>query len=159
MIALRYQTDVWTDKEFAPFGESSGPMSPSGLSTSFESEVDRLWMERVVNLRRIRSLRDDWDGEGANAPKPEVVDSVEDLFGLLRRNQSLPPPSRVVASSTGSVIIEWQMEGGVYFEAECSEPYRIEWMLETPNEGTVHREESWRPVRSGRQLGSLYQAA
>jgi hypothetical protein len=159
MPALGHQTDVWTDKEFVRFGASSGPMSPSGLSTSVESEFDRQWTERAADLRRIRSLRDDWDGEGAEAPRPEVVDSVEDLLELLRRNQSLPPPSRVVASPNGSVIIEWQMEGGAYREAECSEPYRAEWMLEVPNRPTTHWPQLWESVKSQRQRSSWYRAA
>lgn len=157
MLALRYQTDVWTDKEFAPFGESSGPMSPSGLSTSFESAFDRQWTERTADLKRLRSLRDNWDGEGAEAPRPEVVDSIEVLFGSLRSAGSWPPPSRIDASPNGSVIIEWQIERDTYLEAECSEPYRAEWMLEVPNKPTTHWPQFWE--QPPRQRGGWYRAA
>lgn len=159
MPTLEHQTDVWSDKEFVHFGATSGPMSPSGLSTSSESEFYRQWSERITNLRRLRSLRDNWDSEGAEAPRPEVVDSIEVLFGSLRSDRSLPPPSRIVASPSGSVIIEWQIERGTYLEAECSEPYHAEWMLEVPNRPTTHWPQFWGSVQSQRQRGSWYRAA
>lgn len=157
MHALQYQTDVWTDEVFTPSDVSSGPMNPSGLSTSFESELDRQWANLTEELRHIRSLGNNWDEEGAQGPEPQVVDSVEDLFMLLRNNLSLPPPSRVVASPNGSVVVEWQIGDGRYMEVECSEPYRAEVMYVTPGMPTIHEEEIWEPTRFQRR--SRYQAA
>lgn len=158
MSAIRYQTDVWTDEGFAP-SVSSGPMSPSALSTSFESEIDRQWSDQIMQLRRIRSMRDDWDGEGAEAPKPEVVDSVEDLLLQIREDQSAPPPSRIVASPDGALVIEWQLGNDGYVEMECSEPYRAEWMIELLDRPPVHQEHSWMPVPVRNRRNGFYLAA
>lgn len=133
MLARQYRSDVWSDEAFA------------------ESQLNKQWSERMADLLRIESLRDNWDGEGAEAPLPELVDSLVELLSTFRAEQTAPPPSRVVASPIGSVVIEWQLEDNVYAELECSEPYRAEWMLEVPNEQTTHWPQSWEPPSSPRR--------
>lgn len=133
-------TNYMSDESFVSF--ATGPMSQNALVTSRESGVERQWMECIYELKRLRSLRDDWDGDGAQAPKPEVVDSIEGLFEALRK-KAFGPPSRITASVHGNIVIEWQLNGGSYLEAECSEPYRAEWMLEIPGNRIHHWVQEW----------------
>lgn len=140
------RTDVWSDSVFAYYGTGGGPFAQEGLTTSDASHIDKQWAMRIEDLLRIRLLRDNWDGEDAPAPAPEVIDSVLELFPLLRTQAELPPPNRIVPSREGGIVIEWQFDPDHYLEAECSEPYRAEWMLEIPDAPTAHWPQNWGPL-------------
>ena len=54
----------------------------------------------------MRSLCDDWDGDGAVAPGVAVVDTA--LTQAIRlRSKYHNPPDRVIAGVNGSVVLEW----------------------------------------------------
>lgn len=150
MSAYAQRTDYLSDRNFRYFGTGAGTLSQSGLLTSRHGEFEQQWAECIADLRRLRSLPEDWDGEGATPPRPEVVDSVEELLLELRsdnfrnkQTQTTPPPSRIVASHNGSVVVEWQLEGGVYYEVECAEPYRAESMTVILDQEAIHKEMVW----------------
>lgn len=160
MLAHRNQSNFWSDEGLDYYGAQSGPLVPDGLSTSFHSEMNRQWQDRIDDLIHIRSLHDNWDGEGAVAPQPELVDSLELFFGYIRAGDFLPPPSRIAASNQGTVVVEWQLENGHYLEAECDQPFHADWMSEVPNEPPLHWEESWRPLSNQHiSTARLYRAA
>ena len=70
-------------------------------------------------LRELSKLPEDWDGLGAKQPKPEVIDSILALVSLRGG------PSRIVASPSGSIVLEWQAPG-IRLEVEVTEPYHAE---------------------------------
>ncbi len=49
------------------------------------------WKKCFDSLLEIRELEDDWDGQGTQAPTPEVVDSAMILSVMLRQRGILPP--------------------------------------------------------------------
>ena len=155
MLAQRQARGTWSNENFIGYGENSGPLDPKGLSTFFESDAEIEWLNRMAKLSQeledIRALPDNWDGEGAEAPKAELVDSVIDLLGSLQSQRTLPPPTRMAASPVGNIILEWQFEHSAYLEAEIVEPFHVEWMLELPFLPTQHWEESWMPAYAKKQ--------
>jgi|GEM_PF-1809044 len=72
-----------------------------------DSEAVRIaWKKVMQELRDMRSLSDDWDGDGAVAPGVAVVDTA--LTQAIRlRSQYHNPPDRVIAGVNGSVLLEW----------------------------------------------------
>ena len=146
MYCVSTSTDVWSDaSSWTELG--TGSLKRKGLFTSVDDIIERQWRERFDDLALIRSFMDDWDGEGALAPTPELVDSVSELLKLLRNKRDFSPPSRIVAAPLGSIIVEWQTTQ-IYFEAEISTPYRAEWMFELPDSNFEHFDESWEPISS-----------
>jgi hypothetical protein len=116
------------------------------------------------------TLGDDWDGKGALAPGIGVLRAAAELIG--QASNALPPPARIVASPTGSIVVEWEV-GGSYLEAEIEEPGRAEWMLEEqgryhhwetrwhilPQEAPWDSAESTRRIRAQRDLSDSAVAA
>jgi len=84
------------------------------------------WKKVIGKLFVMMSLRDDWDGLDSPAPHPGIVASAIYLAENLI-TEDYPPPTRVVATPSGTVGFEWQ-QPGVYMEAEIVMPYRSEWM-------------------------------
>ena len=150
MLAHIQSRDIWSNETFIPYGADSGPLGAEGLSSSSEDQVDREWSNSTASLtlklEQIRSLRDNWDGEGAMAPGEGIVESTIALLSSLQNKNKygLPPPTRIVASQAASIVIEWQLEHGEHLEAEILEPYRAEWMLVQPNHHPLHWEGSWK---------------
>jgi len=80
------------------------------------------WKRCIDNLLEIRLLEDDWDGQGTEAPTPELVDSAI-ILAVLLRQAYLAPPCRTVQSLNGGVILEWQWHDQTTFEIEVVEPF------------------------------------
>ena len=143
MLAQRQARGTWSNENFIGYGENSGPLNPAGLSTFFKSDMEDRWSNRMMGLIQeledIQSLQDNWDGEGAEAPKSELVDSTITLLRFIQN--TLPPPTRITPSQTGNIVLEWQFEDNIYLEAEIVDPFHIEWMLEVPFQPTQHWEE------------------
>lgn len=74
----------------------------------------------------MRTLQDNWDGQGAAAPSAEIVQGAVDLAEILSRSGDCPP-TRAVATPAGTVLFGW--DGPAYFEVEVLGPYRAEWMF------------------------------
>lgn len=94
------------------------------------------WDEALTELRAMRDLADDWDGNGATAPGSEIINSAiewaQDLF-----SQNHTPPSSVMAGPNGTILFNWQDENG-YFDAELTKPHYVEWMRMVPGRPTQH---------------------
>ena len=89
-----------------------------------KSSISELWRGHFSALDRIALLKDDWDGDGAVAPSPELVDSARDLlhdlqgfarFQLLRASRQ---------GRTEPSLSEWQ-NGMNYFEIEVYVPLTV----------------------------------
>lgn len=100
------------------------------------------WCEAIETLLQLRLLEDDWDGLGAPAPSTALVDSALSLAQILRQ-QRFPPPCRVVAGLTGTVLFEWQSAGGGYFEVEMTQPRQVEWVLMVLGQQTTSGQQAW----------------
>jgi len=78
------------------------------------------WQKHFDTLDQMAGLKDDWDGDGAIAPSPDLVTSTRELLRDLQ-NRQVPAPSRVGAGPNGTILAEWQ-NGLNYFEIEVCGP-------------------------------------
>jgi hypothetical protein len=86
------------------------------------------WAKSIADTADLRSLEEDWDGEGANAPRSENVDRALMFLNLLRHISPEMAPPTVVPGLTGEVILKWT-KGASSLHAEICRPDRFEWML------------------------------
>jgi hypothetical protein len=103
------------------------------------SEQTERWAEVIRRLDALRGLGEDWDGLGASGPSGELVDSAVGLAHLLR-GRGGEVPSRVVAGTAGTVILEWQTSGGTLCEVEIDRPFHADVMLLEPGQPAKHWE-------------------
>jgi hypothetical protein len=61
-------------------------------------------------------LTDGWDGLGAPAPKPNIIEKFRRWAHFLEAI-GVQCPTRVLAGLSGNVLLEWQTSGA-YFEIE-----------------------------------------
>lgn len=94
------------------------------------------WQGSIQQIEQLRTLAEDWDGQGATAPMPEVIDSAVQL-ALLYRSRQTPAPNRIVPGVGGTVIMEWQIADG-YCEVEIVRPGYAEGMLVTEGRPPQH---------------------
>jgi len=115
-----------TDREL----ESDPPEPYIGVLMS-APESDSRWTRAEERLLVLRRLEADWDGLGADAPNPELVDSAVQFLAAFRRENPGRPPDSVVAGPNGQIVFEWQLDG-LLFEAEMEEPGIVEWLRKEP---------------------------
>src|SRR5262245_8843745 len=70
--------------------------------------VETQWDLVLDELRRLRSLEDDWDGQGALALDPANVDQALAWVQEMRRWHRALPPTSVLPGTLGEVILEWR---------------------------------------------------
>jgi hypothetical protein len=90
-----------------------------------EDDLGHAWTQLIDELLRIRNLEDDWDGEGTEAPHPNLVDAAILLAQGLAAS-GLPPAERVIASVNGTIYFEWHTPFG-YEEIEVLSPLDAEY--------------------------------
>ena len=60
----------------------------------------------------MRGLPENWDGYGAAAPEPQVIDLATEFVGMLEavfNGRALPPDAiHVSPTRVGGVLIEWE---------------------------------------------------
>jgi hypothetical protein len=134
---------TWSDAQVA-YVVDAGAFGSSFADLAAREDEQWRKLERVV--REMRHLGDDWDGEGADAPRASVVDSVLHLVSQLRE-RGMAAPSRAVVSPNGAIVLEWQGPGGVYVEAQISVPYRVEWMRKRADRPAEHWDDRWQAPR------------
>jgi hypothetical protein len=120
----------------------SPPIEPN-LQTSvakagFRQPIDRTkWAPVIKALRDLRTLRNDWDGEGSDAPPHELIETAIRLVPVLRE-WGAEIPASAVASRAGTIIFEWR-DGPRYVEIEVVGPNRLEWMTVDERGNATHR--------------------
>lgn len=104
------------------------------LVTSQAVEIPNSWKKMLNRLNSLRSLSDNWDDEGSEAPNSDIITGA---FLLLNELHAMDyhPPSRILPSPQGTIVIEWQIDD-CYIEAEIESLHRAEWMKRT-REGTI----------------------
>jgi hypothetical protein len=83
-----------------------------------------VWNGTIDELRRLRTYEDGWDGDGAVAPPPELVDSAIRLARDLNQDR-VSPPTCVLPGVNGTVVFEW-VTARSRLEIEFVEPYLAE---------------------------------
>ena len=136
------------EEQLTSYATSSGLLS-SGVTSTTEGDA---WNRCIEDLLKMPGLPDGWDGSDAVAPRADIVDSAIALINLLQDDPEALPPSRVVASPNGTIILEWQM-GPDYMEAEVIEPYHAECLLHRPGKPEAYWEIPWSPLTSQEESG------
>ncbi len=95
----------------------------------------RTWAGVIDDLLALRGLEDDWDGQGAPAPEPAVVDTALAVATDFR-SAGLEPAHRAVAGVNGTVVMEW-FSASMYCEVEVIAPDRVEGRLVNRESGEV----------------------
>ena len=109
------------------------------ILTDTEAATGHTWEQRIDELLALRTLEDDWDGQGAEAPDPALVDGAIKLAVFLRQ-KNVPPALRALAGLAGTVSLEWQSGRG-YAELEVLSPSEAEyrWLPEGASRAEVVR--------------------
>lgn len=81
--------------------------------------IDR-WTAVLAELERMRSLKDDWDGEGTLAPEAPMIEAAIYAANLWR-SSGFEPPDRVHVGVNATIYFEWHSDGG-YREIEFATP-------------------------------------
>jgi hypothetical protein len=108
-----------TDYSFARSVSEAGT-----LFSKSEEASEQTWSPLIDELLRIRNLKDDWDGEGTEAPHPALVDGAITLAQCLQAN-GIPPAHRVIAGVNGTIYFEWHTRLE-YQEIEVTSPVDAE---------------------------------
>lgn len=95
----------------------SGSHKTTALTLFPDTETSLNWSSIERELLALRRLEDDWDGLGALAPVPEIVDSALTFINETREMTPSRPPNRVLAGPLGEIVFEWQSSGSIV-EAE-----------------------------------------
>jgi len=127
-------TQVLAIQRYEP-AVSTSTLAPSALSASSTGSGDS-WVERIESLNRLHELKDDWDGDGAIAPRNDLLSSAKALLLGMRKNGWVAPTG-VAAGPNGTVLIDWQNEKN-YFEVEVVAPFQAEWMASIPGKPPEH---------------------
>jgi len=106
-------------------------MTPNLIIEWSDSVVDN-WASTERSLSDLFKMDDNWDGEGADAPKFEIIKTAYQLL-ISMQNQNQPSPTQISATLTGGIVVYWRLDD-VHIEAEINEPNIVEWMQTEPNE-------------------------
>jgi len=125
---------VWTDTRLAV-----GNIFEQ-IQADIQSITSWAWIEREMDLARIRKLGNNWDGFDSDAPDPIVLNRARSFLQTLRERDRTNPPNRVALSPTGSVALEW-LQGQAFLRAEVGDSSDVEWMLAIPGRPTEFKTE------------------
>ncbi len=99
--------------------------------------IESEWGARLAQLKEFRALEDNWDGDGAVAPGPDLTDGAI-CFAQALQKQGNAPPDRVVAGVNGTISLEWYTSEG-YYEVEVQSPTAAEarWVIDGSDQVVV----------------------
>ena len=120
-----------------PRHRSNGAMAKD-LRANHQNSHPQEWDKRIEELEAFRTYKHDWDGQGAEAPSSELMDSAVNLAHQLIQT-GIDAPSCVVPGVNGTVVFEWQGENGSYLEIEITAPDRADGCMIVQGKQT----ESW----------------
>lgn len=70
------------------------------------------WNRVITKIQSFRKLEDDWDGEGAVAPRKELIDHIVSRAANYWKYE-FSVPSRILLTDEGAVAIEWLEPHGI----------------------------------------------
>ena len=94
------------------------------LTAGSEEATANTWPQLIDELLRILTLKDDWDGEGTDAPAQALVGGALTLAQSLQED-GVSPADRVIAGVNGTIYFEWHTSLG-YQEIEVTSPVDAE---------------------------------
>lgn len=106
----------------------------AGESPSGDPEM---WRRLIEEVEGMRTLTEDWDGQGGEAPAAANLDWAAEWVRQMRQYQQAIPPSRAVPGVAGELYLEWQWDS-FYLVAEIASPGRVEWTLSVPGQANRH---------------------
>jgi hypothetical protein len=110
-------------------------------------EIERDWGQVIRAIQELSYLRDDWDGEGSDAPSLALVQRAIQVAQFLRDLRS-PIPTTAVATRSGAVLFAWE-DGLAHQEIEVVTPNQIEWMVIEHSNVAKHGEITLPPQEAG----------
>jgi hypothetical protein len=142
LIANRAEKDMWATLQSEvlarlPHYATNGKAATGAKDNLARQSEAEGWKKCIDSLLRIRLLEDDWDGQGAEAPPAELVDSAMILAVLLRQHH-IEPPSVTVQSVQGTVLMEWQWPDHTTLEIDVIEPNLADVFLHVPAQPAQH---------------------
>ncbi len=96
----------------------------SHLKDSAANAPTHTWTQLIYELRSNRELQADWDGQGALATIPELVDAAIELARQLEAQGSIPAAFATVGFNA-TVFFEWRLASG-FLEIEVTGPHTAE---------------------------------
>lgn len=143
-----FSPSVWTEPVYGLAGQAATSRFDDVLAAEG-------WINRRNDLKVIRRYRDDWDGMGASAPSPQLVDTaIRVLERMQNSGGGASPPSAVSGTPMGHVTLEWHM-GSDYLEAELIDAWHIEWMMERDGQFREWTERLIEEQPSGQYISTL----
>jgi len=118
---------------------SPTPVTNDTWSSDDHYDPARAWRKHYRTLEKLAALEPDWDGDDAIPPD---FDTIQNAFNIMSgcQSNSFPSPSRVVATTDGSVLIEWQ-EPSRLLEFEITPSGVLEWMRVEGDASPIHGEQ------------------
>ena len=99
----------------------------------------------IESLLQLGVIGEDWDGEGAAAPIPELIESALQLLRLPEFTDQLPIPSRVVPVNDGRIVLDFYL-GKTYLSARIDSPGRARVMIVEPGQSPRFVSWVWSPA-------------
>jgi hypothetical protein len=88
------------------------------------SEPPPWWPAAEKQFQALAALADNWDGDGASALDPKLVEAARKLLRALVAEQIFSKP-HIYPTRSGGVQLEWE-RGERYFEIEVVSPTAVE---------------------------------
>lgn len=85
------------------------------------------WDQIEEEVRQLGRRSEDWDGEGADAPRRESIEGALRFCSTAARMHRLSVPNCVSLARDGNLLLEWHLPS-VYFELEFVASNRAEMM-------------------------------
>lgn len=112
------------------------------------------WNRAIDTLLGFGALPDDWDGLGAAAPRPPLIQSAIKFASHLQ-DQGVDPPAVVSPGPDGTILFTWQ-DRDTYVNAEIDHTFRVEWMRISTGETARHWIDQLDPPSRERQVWVPY---
>lgn len=128
--------DVWAKAQPSGVSATNGVPRSAEKPTNDGSDAGT-WQPTIRRIVDFQNLGNNWDGLGAEAPSPEVLQSAIGLAYCFMEN-GLSPPDAVVAGLDGSVSFEWQPADGSFIEVLVDAPLHAEGMIIEPGKPAQH---------------------
>ena len=120
-----------------PEGMRNGVVPPVAIADEVRTTEAEGWKSCIDALLDIRLLERDWDGQGTEAPPPEVVDSAI-ILAVLLRQKNVTPPDVTVQSVQGTVLMYWQWPDRTTLEIDVLESDLADVFLMVPDHPVQH---------------------
>lgn len=122
------------------WASTSRGLAQSAQRDTWNPEMADKWKRSISFLEHAKSFRANWDGENADPPRIDALDSVIYYLKILMRSAH-PAPSRTAIAPDGAAFVEWQ-EPGLYMDLETSVPGSAALLIvedgNAPRQKTVH---------------------